>query len=99
MGIFGWSYPPGCSGPPEDYMGPCEVCGQHVDDCECPECPACGAFGDPRCYGDGTPAHNHGLARTIKQCHGLALLEESYLRQAAADKAEGEYWRNNPHEC
>ena len=34
MGIFGWSYPPGCSGPPDDYYeGPRQ-----------PRCSACGAF-------------------------------------------------------
>jgi hypothetical protein len=54
MGIFGWSYPPGCSGPPDDDY-PCEVCGQFVDDCICPECPECGSFGDPLCY------QKHGL--------------------------------------
>ena len=27
----------------------CEYCGVHVDDCDCPECPACGTIGDPAC--------------------------------------------------
>jgi hypothetical protein len=34
MGIFGWSYPAGCSGPPDDYYdGPTQ-----------PQCVHCGAF-------------------------------------------------------
>lgn len=57
MGIFGWSYPPGCSGPPDDD-GPCEVCGKHIDDCICPECATCGDVGNPHCYKD------HGMVKT-----------------------------------
>ncbi len=54
--VFGWSYPPGCSGPPDDGPdGPCEVCGEPVLKCKCPECPVCGNWGDPKCYQD------HGL--------------------------------------
>lgn len=30
--------------------GPCDICKRSVDDCTCPECPACGAAGDPLCY-------------------------------------------------
>src|ERR1700720_3365653 len=52
--VFGWSYPPGCSGPPDDE-GPCAVCGNGVDDCTCPECPICKTIGDPHCY------RQHGL--------------------------------------
>jgi len=62
--IFGWSYPPGCSGPP-DNEEPCEVCGREVDNCICPECPVCGAYGDPGCYLD------HGLELTAEQVKGL----------------------------
>ena len=52
MGIFGWSYPPGCSGPP-DNDGPCDVCGYMFDQCICPECEICGEFGDHDCYTKG----------------------------------------------
>lgn len=40
--IFGWSYPPGCSGPPDDDRDPPE---------ECPECHAANSTddGDPIC--------------------------------------------------
>jgi hypothetical protein len=37
--IFGWDYPPGCNGPPDDYEGPCAICGHSIDKCICPECP------------------------------------------------------------
>ena len=47
---FGWSYPPGCSGPPE-YDITCPVClGYPETDCRCEECPVCGEAGNPDCY-------------------------------------------------
>lgn len=50
MGIFGWSYPPGCSGTPADEPDPpCGICGGDPSCCACPECPACGTTGDPAC--------------------------------------------------
>ena len=59
--IFGWSYPPGCSGPPDEDEGPCEVCGLEIDNCICPECPECESYGDPHCY------IHHSLRRTEEQ--------------------------------
>lgn len=94
MGIFGWSYPPGCSGPPEEYIGPCEVCGRDCDDCICEECPTCGVVGEPKCYDPASPDF-HGLARTPEQIEGRAKLDAYYAEQAARDKAEGDYW-NDP---
>lgn len=75
--IFGWSYPPGCSGPPDEYEGPCEVCGQHVDDCICPECEVCATYGDPDCY--------------IK--HGLRRTEEQKFLKEISDRAQREAYR------
>jgi hypothetical protein len=46
-------------GEPPDL--PCDVCGAYDDRCVCPECPACGAIGDPRCYVE------HGMERTEEQ--------------------------------
>lgn len=86
MSIFGWSYPPGCSGPPEDSIGPCECCGQAVYDCECPECPVCSEFGNPKCY------HDHGLLYAMEQIHGQAILEDSYFEQAKWDRECGDEW-------
>ena len=49
MSKFGWSYPAGCSDPPEPDL-PCAVCGVEAGACQCPECPKCGVAGDPNCY-------------------------------------------------
>lgn len=43
MGIFGWSYPPGCTSVPGDEPEPpCAICGKQVDSktdpCNCPPC-------------------------------------------------------------
>jgi hypothetical protein len=46
-------------GDPPEY--PCEVCGHWAHDCICPECPTCGAAGDPACYAQ------HGLVRSEAQ--------------------------------
>lgn len=79
--VFGWSYPPGCSGPP-DYDGPCDVCGQNFDNCICPECPICEVYGDPDCY------KTHGLEFSKRQRMSLeysTLIEmEEYLRMEKA---------------
>ena len=91
--IFGWSYPPGCSGPPDDDWD-CEVCGEPTDNCICPECPVCEDIGNPDCY------VNHGLKRTEVQ---KFLLECSLRRLVIAIFKENEYvrefysWRNNEH--
>lgn len=45
-------------GPPDPEILPCRICYGDVDDpnewfgCRCPECPVCGAIGDPDCYSD-----------------------------------------------
>jgi hypothetical protein len=87
MGIFGWSLPPGCSHRDIERAaggdGPCEVCGDMVDDCicpECPECPECGTFGDPKCYA------GHGLAMTEKQKLSLAWNEAIWEDDARAQE-------------
>lgn len=78
--IFGWSYPPGCSGPPDDDEGPCEVCGLAVDDCICPECLVCGAYGDPYCYLE------HGLRRTEEQKFSLEVAEREWKENARSER-------------
>ena len=45
MGIFGWSYLPGCNSVPGDEDITCEICGEWEEDCICPECPECGDIG------------------------------------------------------
>lgn len=77
MGLFGWSYPPGCSGPPDDEDRPCAVCGNMPDhSCICPECPSCGATGDTVCY------ESHGLVRSDAQRASLAKAEASWAEYA-----------------
>lgn len=76
--IFGWSYPPGCSGPPDDDS-PCEVCGLHPDNCMCPECPECGEIGNSECYMDETTGYiGCGLIRTPEQIRSLAVQEAAW---------------------
>lgn len=91
MSKFGWSYPAGASNDPyapwNQEAPPCKVCGLHVDDCICPECTACFAVGDPRCYSDyerepKLPDHDergpmvprigHGMHRSEQQLESLA---------------------------
>jgi len=81
--IFGWSYPPGCSGLPWDEEGPCEVCGNVVDNCICPECPECGSYGDPNCY------PSHGLHRSFEQKWNWACVNQQWEIEAFAER-EGE---------
>jgi hypothetical protein len=86
MGKFGWSYPPGVTGNEPQISGcelPCEVCGHAAGDCICPECPTCGATGDPLCY------EQHGLVRNQQQIAGRAKLEARWEEDA---RAEEEYY-------
>lgn len=82
--IFGWSYPPGCSGPPDDPEF-CEVCGNDVDSCVCPECKVCGEVGRPSCYKD----------------HGMVMDVQQLTAKVAADKRqkeEEERWERRAEE-
>lgn len=83
--IFGWSYPPGCSGPPDDDEYPCEVCGEGLDNCICPECPICEDVGNRDCY------INHGLRRTEEQKFSL---ESNNRWNDLENWKENEYWKN-----
>jgi len=75
MGIFGWSYPPGCSGPPDDGDEVCQVCGKSEDNCLCPECPVCGTYGDPKCYTD------HGMVKSQAQIEAAEAYEKAMKAQ------------------
>lgn len=83
--IFGWSYPPGCNGPPDDYDLPCAICGEFPDNCICPECQECGGVGDPSCY------LNHGLRRTEEQKFSLECFERQWREY---NEMEKKYWDN-----
>lgn len=34
-------------GPPDPPEHPCDICGKHYGDCQCPECAECGTCGVP----------------------------------------------------
>lgn len=88
MGIFGWSYPPGCSGPPDDDL-PCEVCGVESGNCECPECPVCGEYGRTECYLD------HGLELAPWQIKGLQRLLDDEHSNCLSERRRGEWEREH----
>lgn len=96
MSIFGWSLPPGCGTlPGEEDEGPCEVCGNYVDDCICPECKVCGEQGNPACYiGTGRPGYrdDHGMMTNDEQ--RLAKAERNFIDEVDAEawEAEAQYW-------
>lgn len=82
MGIFGWSYPAGCNGPPDCDEGPCEVCGKNIDNCICPECPECGEVGRPECY------ENHGLHMSLEQTESKEI-EDAKINEQLRRENEG----------
>lgn len=74
----------------------CEVCGRHVDDCICPECPDCGNVGDAHCYDHGHDSDDVRcvvqLQRNEAQIIGRQLLleaieaeEDRYAREFEAE--------------
>lgn len=64
--IFGWSYPPGCSGPPEDDTT-CPACGldselaEDKGGCSCSPCAVCG---EPGCI---THMESRAIRREIER--------------------------------
>ena len=93
---FGWHYPPGCSGPPDPYDMPCEICQEDVDHCCCPECPECEAVGDPDCY------KNHGMKLSLKQHQTMqrvhAELEAEYKWERRVANMEFEWMQQSSYE-
>ena len=81
--IFGWSYPPGCSGPPDEEPGPCTQCGRSEYDCICPECPICESVGDTECY------EKHGLKLNDEQIDGLIKRQEIIYWERGSEEL---YW-------
>ena len=78
--IFGWSYPPGCSGPPGDDFY-CEVCGARSDlDCVCPECNICGDIANPKCY----------------EIHGLILSDEQKEMKKKSEEYDSDWEHCEP---
>ena len=71
--MTGWNLPPGCTNADIEAAfggdGPCDVCGQDVDHCICPECPVCRGVGDPICYDGGFRCDQIGPLDNYRQCH------------------------------
>lgn len=80
--VFGWPYPRGQSlvwlyGAFESCA--CDVCGQSLDDCICPECSVCHGVGDPACY------DAHGLTRSFAQVALRAQADQFIEEDAKRD--------------
>ena len=92
------NYPPGVTGRMIDELfaeGPCEMCGNDVDNCICPACHHCGTIGDPYCYS------KHGLMVGQDQIDALVKRldheRELYLQeQAYLNEMEKEYSKSYP---
>lgn len=88
--VFGWDLPPGVTQRMIDEAygqeGPCDGCGESVDNCICPECPKCGEQGNPTCYTE------HGLRYNKKQRMGQSKLKIASLRENIADEEQYLAW-------
>lgn len=87
----GFNLPPGVTVsmlPGNEPVGPCLICGGDPERgsgekyaCVCPECPECGAFGDPACY------PGHGLIMNILQILGAVHIWKVDQQEIAAENA------------
>ena len=78
--------------PGEEDEGPCEVCGNYVDDCTCVECLICGSFGRLACYTvDKHLQFTEEQEQAIKQRQ--KDLEEFYTNEAKALAEEYKYMK------
>jgi len=71
--------------PELDMEYPCEICGNYIDDCICPECPICGGVGDPNCY------KKHGLIVSEEQKKSLAKRKKLDEEER---KEDNKYWES-----
>lgn len=99
----GFNLPPGVTVsmlPGNEPVGPCDVCAGDPEALidapkavSAPECPECGAWGDPQCY------ENHGLVRTEGQILNRAKYEaeqqEEMNQDVLAAFAEARYSRDS----
>jgi hypothetical protein len=83
--IFGWSYPPGCSGPPDDDTT-CLACGLDSEleaekgGCNCSPCPVCE---EPGCL---THLDSRQLAKEIERLRMVLHSHEAEARKRYAAK-------------
>lgn len=87
--MTGWNLPPGCTYRDIDELAGvydmCDVCGQYVDNCVCPNC-ACGEYGRLKCYeaiGDGGHGMRMNKAQALKR-------QETNIRKAREQVADEE---------
>lgn len=89
MSIFGWDYPPGCNSTSYDVDDtPCELCGEV--DCNCNECPVCGAFGEISCYVE------HLMQLEFTQVKQLEKLLDSEYTNKNECRLEAEFYQSHP---
>lgn len=85
----GSNYSPGCSSVPGDEPIFCAVCLESDANCVCPECPTCGEYGNPECYGldwvymDGPIFGRkfHGMATTDQQRATVAKITKEMAEE------------------
>jgi len=95
MADFGWSYPPGCSGPPDEPED-CDVCGAlDLTLCVCRVCRTCGAAGDPSCYADYVGQWRKPCGASM---HKTAEQFRNAARREAADRASSPDYVPELHE-
>jgi hypothetical protein len=83
----------------DESMGmeePCPSCGMDPADCICPECPVCGAQGDPVCYNqDVNNNRNHSINYLFynkAQRMGQSRLKIAQLKEQIADEEQYMAW-------
>src|SRR5215475_7424345 len=66
----------------------CEMCGDDIEACKCPECDICTLQGDPMCY---LPIHagGHGIPYTYLQYRSLTTFQASARAELAK---EDRFW-------
>lgn len=102
MSKFGYWYPPGAANDPNAPYNqddpPCDICGQEIENCICPECSVCGQIGERQCYGELPGAETHGLVRSGWQLALKEAAEADWEAEARAEaQAEAEYLEQRNH--
>lgn len=85
--MTGWNVPPGVSLRDIDGCWDCAVCGESENCCPCPECPKCGAQGDPKCYDEHHMMLNREQRRLIMKQGLRDWSDEVVILKAELDEA------------
>jgi len=54
----------------------CDVCLNHIDNCDCPECPKCGSVGDSDCYVEHQLKYAHDSIGSLCDWVGVAPIDQ-----------------------